>query len=130
MIHLDTSFLIRALLPGSPEDAALREWLRRGLDLGASAVVWTELLCGPLTEKQAELALLVVGEPAPFGREDAALAAALFNAAGRRRGSLVDCMVAAAAIRSDAALATANESDFARLLPHGLRLALGIGVRS
>ena len=129
MIHLDTSFLIRALLSGSPEDAALRGWLRQGLPVGASAVVWTELLCGPLTKRQADLALLVVGEPVPFGREDAVLAASLFDLAGRRRGSLVDCMVAAAAIRADAALATANETDFSRLLPHGLRLA-GLGVRS
>lgn len=124
MIHLDTSFLIRALVSGSPEDSALRGWLRRSVPVGASAVVWAELLCGPLTAKQAEIALLVVGEPVPFGREDAALAASLFNAAGRRRGSLVDCMVAAAAIRAEAALATANEADFTRLRPHGLRLAV------
>ncbi len=128
MIHLDTSFLIRALLPGSPQDARLRDWLRRGLPVGASAVVWAELLCGPLTRVQSELALLVVGEPVPFGRDEAALSASLFNAAGRRRGSLVDCMVAAAAIGADAALATANEADFSRLLPHGLRLA-ETGVR-
>ncbi|HYN40686.1 MAG TPA: PIN domain-containing protein [Thermoanaerobaculia bacterium] len=123
MIHLDTSFLIRALLPGSPEDTALRGWLRRGLPIGASALAWAELLCGPLKRSQADLALLVVGELVPFGREDAALAASLFNAAGRRRGSLVDCMIAAAAIRSRAALATGNEADFARFVPHGLRLA-------
>lgn len=123
MIHLDTSFLIRAFLSGSPEDAALRAWLRRGLPIGASTVAWTELLCGPLTKRQADLAALVIGELIPFGREDAALAASLFNAAGRRRGSLVDCMIAAAAIRNKAALATANRGDFARFVPHGLRLA-------
>ena len=123
MIHLDTSFLIRALLSGSPEDAALRAWLQRGLPIGASAIAWTELLCGPLTKRQADLAALVIGELIPFGREDAALAASLFNAAGRRRGSLVDCMIAAAAIRHRAALATANRADFARFVPHGLRLA-------
>lgn len=129
MIHLDTSFLIRALLPGSPEDAALRGWLRRGLPIGASALAWAELLCGPLTKRQADLALLVVGELVPFGREDAPLSASLFNASGRHRGSLVDCMIAAVAIRGRAALATANEADFTRLIPHGLRLA-GDGVRS
>ena len=123
MIHLDTSFLIRALLPGSPEDAELRAWLRQGLPIGASAVVWAELLCGPLTKRQADLALLVVGEPIPFGRKDASLSATLFDAAGRRGGSLVDCMVAAVAIRGQATLATSNGRDFTRLRPHGLRLA-------
>ncbi len=129
MIHLDTSFLIRALLPGSPEDASLRGWLRRGAPVGANAVVWAELLCGPLTAREAELARLVVGEPVPLRGDDAALAASLYNATGRRRGSLADCMVAAAAIRSEAELATTNEADFARFVPLGLRLVPAEPVR-
>ena len=48
MIHLDTSFLIRALDPGSPEDLELRGWIREGETLGMSTVAWAELLCGPL----------------------------------------------------------------------------------
>jgi predicted nucleic acid-binding protein len=123
LIHLDTSFLIRALLPGSPEDAALRTWLRRGVPIGASTIAWAELLCGPLTKREAHIAALVVGELIPFGGEDAALAASLFNAAGRRRGFLCDCMIAAAAIRGRAELATTNQADFKRFVPHGLRLA-------
>jgi len=47
----------------------------------------------------------------------------LFNRAGRRRGSLLDCMIAAIALRAGAALATANQADFRRLRAAGLRLA-------
>ncbi|KAA0254425.1 MAG: type II toxin-antitoxin system VapC family toxin [Acidobacteria bacterium] len=123
LIHLDTSFLIRALLPGSQEDAALRGWLRRGVPVAASAIAWTELLCGPLSGTQAGLARIVVGKVLPFSDDDASLAAFLFNATGRRRGSLVDCMIAAVAIRARAEIATANASDFDRFAEHGLRLA-------
>lgn len=59
----------------------------------------------------------------PFSDDDASLAASLFNATGRRRGSLVDCMIAAAALRARAEIATANASDFDRFAAHGLRLA-------
>ena len=55
--------------------------------------------------------------------EDAGTTAMLFNRAGRRRGSLLDCMIAAIALRAGAALATANQADFRRLRAAGLRLA-------
>jgi predicted nucleic acid-binding protein len=50
------------------------------------------------------------------------LAAQLFNLGGRRRGSLGDRMIAAVAVRLDAALATRNRADFGRLTPAGRRL--------
>ncbi len=122
MIHLDTSFLIRALVQGSPEDRRLRAWLRRGERLGMSAIAWTELLCGPVEAGHLDLAGRVVSERVPFLEEDALLSARLFNESGRRRGSLMDCMIAASALRAAAALATANVSDFRRFAAYGLAL--------
>ena len=122
MIQLDTSFLIRALTHGSPEDRRLRGWVEAGEPLSMSAVAWAELLCGPLTPDELEFAGEVVGQRHNFTEEQAAIAARLFNESGRRRGSLPDCMIAAAALFYGAALATANEADFLRLENSGLTL--------
>ena len=122
MIHLDTSFLIRGLVPGSVEDRALRRWLKDGERLVMSVIAWTELLCGPLAESHIELASQVVSERVPFVEEDAVFSARLFNESGRRRGSLTDCMIAASALRAGEPLATANASDFRRFTTHGLAI--------
>ncbi len=122
VIHLDTSFLIRGLVRGSAEDRALRRWLRTGESLGMSTIVWAELLCGPIGESHLEMVSRIVSERVPFIEEDAIVGARLFNESGRRRGSLMDCMIAASALRAAAPLATANVSDFRRLAAHGLRL--------
>lgn len=112
MIHLDTSFLIRALVPGSREDARLRAWLSAETALAISAVAWAEFLCGPLAADDLSLAAAVVGEAVPLTADHAVRAAALFNAAGRKRGTFVDCLIASVAIEEDAQLATANPTDF------------------
>lgn len=115
MIHLDTSFLIRALVPGSREDERLRGWIATNESLRISAVAWAEFLCGPVEPRALELAAEFLDEPIPFLAEDAAGAARLFNLSARRRGSLADCMVAAAALRLRASLATSNPRDFRKL---------------
>lgn len=115
MIHLDTSFLIRALVVGSPEDRRLRGWIVGNEGLRVSAVAWAEFLCGPIEPAAVELAGDILDEPIPFLAEDAAGAARLFNLSGRRRGSLTDCMVAAVAVRMRASLATSNPKDFNKL---------------
>jgi predicted nucleic acid-binding protein len=122
MIHLDTSYLIRALVPHSPEDARLRGWIRAQTPLCISAICWTEFLCGPLTERQVALAVQLLGEPVAYTSANAERAAGLFNASGRRRGSLIDCMVAATALGAGASLATANVKDFRRFEAAGLNL--------
>jgi predicted nucleic acid-binding protein len=122
VIHLDTSFLIRALVPRSSPDRKLRKWLSDGTSVGIGAIGWAEFLCGPVEPTQAALAARFLGEPIPFAAEDAELSARLFNLSGWRRGSLADCMVAATALRLDATLATANVTDFAKFDAAGLKV--------
>ena len=85
MIHLDTSFLIRALAPGSPEDRKLRGWMGEGETLGMSAVAWAELLCGPLERSEMEWVAEIVGQRQDFTPEHAALSCGGPPKAGRAR---------------------------------------------
>lgn len=123
MIHLDTSFLIRALNVGTPEDRKLREWISAGETLSMSTVAWAEFLCGPLAQSEIELAAQVVGQQSVFTPDHAAIAAQLFNKSGRRRGSLLDCMIAAPALADGASIATRNVADFRRFEDSGLTVA-------
>ena len=122
-IHLDTSFLIRALVPGADEAATLRRWLEDGRAVALSVLAWGEFLCGPLPEGAEAVARRVARRHVPLGTDEAAEAARLFNATGRRRGSFQDCLVAATAILAGAELATSDRADFRRFLAEGLRLA-------
>jgi predicted nucleic acid-binding protein len=123
MIHLDTSFLIHALRRGSAQEKQMVAWLSGAEQLGVSTLAWAEFLCGPVPAAAAAHALELLGEPVPLDRATAEHAAELFNAGGRRRGSLADCLIAAAAIQAGATLATQNRSDFARFTAAGLVLA-------
>ena len=122
MIHLDTNFLIQALLPGSKADVKLQYWLASAQDIGISTIAWSEFLCGPLTPKDQAFARLLLGVPEPFLESDARDAAWLFNATGRRSRSLADCQIAAVAIRIRAEVATGNRPDFKPFAKYGLVL--------
>lgn len=122
-IHLDTSFLIRSLRQGSPEDLRLRKWLRAGQPPAMSTIAWAEFLCGPLSPEATPLAAEIVTELVAFGENEAEVTSMLFNQSGRRRGSMVDAMIAATALSQDAVLATSNVRDFKRFEALGLRLA-------
>ncbi|MDG2345630.1 MAG: hypothetical protein P8M62_06215 [Opitutae bacterium] len=50
------------------------------------------------------------------------MAAELYNATGRRRGSTGDCLIASVAIDTKAELMTLNISDFKLFVPYGLLL--------
>lgn len=123
MIHLDTSFLIPALVRDTQQDQQVRNWISQGETIVISAVAWTEFLCGPLSPRDLSAALRIVEQHLEFTTERAVIAAGLFNATGRRRRMMVDCMIAATAIAEGAPLATVNSGDFDRFTEHGLLLA-------
>ena len=123
MVHLDTNFLIDALVPGSAPEAQLVKWLASGEPLRVSTVAWGEFLCGPLSPAAEVLARRLFPNAEAFEQTDAEKAASLFNLTGRRSKSYADCCIAAVAIRAQAALATSNRDDFLPMLLHGLLLA-------
>lgn len=122
MIHLDTSFLIHALVPSSRADKRLRKWLRDGDDLAISSIAWAEFLCGPVGTTEVDIVSAMFQEITAYTVPDSALTARLFNLGGRRRGTLVDCMIAAVAIRAGAPLATSNPNDFERFASESLTI--------
>src|SRR5207247_6350922 len=105
---------------GCPGARKVRQWLQGNGTLGMSAIAWAGLLCGPMPVELLGVATRVVSERVPFHEDDARLSAQLFNESGRRRGSFVDCMIAATALRAGAALATANIEAFPRFGAAGL----------
>ena len=125
MIHLDTNHLIGLLVKGSSQAIEVDGWLAAGELLAASAIAWTEFLNGPVTPAEISRANAVLqSRIVPFGQPEAALSAELFNKTGRQRGSRFDCLIAATAIMAQAEVATVNQSDFKRFVPHGLKLAV------
>lgn len=71
MIHLDTSFLIRALVRNSAEDFKLRTWLRARTRVGMSLIAWAQFLCGPVETNDVDLAARIIQDRVPFVDEDA-----------------------------------------------------------
>ena len=122
MIHLDTNFLIASLASATAESQQVAAWISAGETVGLSVIAWAEFLCGPVSPQQAALAVAVFADPVDLTAQDAAKAADLFNATGRRRGSLADCLIAATCLRLGALIATHNKQDFQRFAPMGLQI--------
>ncbi len=122
MIHFDTNYLVLAGRTGTPQAAAYNSWVLAGQQFGVSAMAWAEFMCGPVTSAEVATAVAMAGGPIPLTAADAVEGARLFNRAGRRRGSLADCLVATVALGARAALATDNRADFAPFASVGLRL--------
>jgi predicted nucleic acid-binding protein len=122
VIHLDTNALI-----------ALPRWLKmghqlihrvsRGGKVAVSAIVWYEYQNGPVQLSESRLVEDFIEQRIePIEAVHAELAAKLFNQTGRRRVLRMDALVAAAAIRSDAELLTADSKDFTVFTSAGLKL--------
>ncbi len=122
MICLDTNYLILGLVAGSAESAQLLDWSQSGESLVTSAACWYEFLCGPVSPIQIQTMRSLLDQIIGFGEPQAAVAAQLFNAAGRKRSLRMDGMIAATAQVAGAILATSNKKDFAAFQPQGLRL--------
>ncbi|MDQ2668700.1 MAG: type II toxin-antitoxin system VapC family toxin [Gemmatimonadota bacterium] len=122
-IHLDSNFIAAVGIEGSLEAGMFAQWIISGSTVAVSAMAWAEFLCGPSPEQILTSITSVLGESVPVTTDDASHAARLFNATGRRRGSLADCIIAAVAIRSDAAIATNDLTHFRRFAEFGLRIA-------
>jgi predicted nucleic acid-binding protein len=125
-VHLDTSFLVRALVRGSREDRLLRLWIQQGGVIAISSIGWAEFLCGPVSEGDRPRVRTILGAPIAVGEIEAEHAARLFNVGGRRRGSLPDCLIAATALAAGATLATSNVQDFVPFEEEGLKIASGV----
>jgi predicted nucleic acid-binding protein len=123
MICLDTNYLIRGLVRGSPESLELSVWVKRGEIIVTSTVAWYEFLCGPVSDREIRTMRAFVQQLLPFDESQAVVAATLFNAGGRKRAHRVDMMIAAAAIAADAQLATSNRADFTHFTASGLVFA-------
>lgn len=126
MILLDTNYLIRVLVSGTAEADEVSTWLARGEELCTSSIAWYEFLCGPVDGEGVELVRSVLSDRVlPFTPDQAAESARLYNAVGRSRRLRVDAMIAAAALVTDAYLATDNREDFGHFTEYGLRLVDG-----
>jgi predicted nucleic acid-binding protein len=122
IIALDSNFLVAVLDAQKKQSELLHSWTRAGVRIQISAIAWSEYLCGPLDATAAAFARRLFNSVEAFTEDDAHLASALFNGTGRRSRSHVDCMIAAHAIRRDAALATLNVRDFRPFEKFDLRL--------
>ncbi len=122
MICLDTNYLIRGVVLGTPESAKLIRWYKSGEKLIVPMLVWFELLCGPVTENQVLILRSFITEIVPFGEKQAVESAHLFNAIQRKRQHRIDVMIAGTAIIADAKLATNNRKDFEPFIQFGLKI--------
>lgn len=123
VIELDSNFLVAVLDAGGSQSEMLHSWAQSGARIQISAIAWSEYLCGPLDAAVVPLARKLINTVEAFTERDAELASELFNGTGGRSRSHVDCMIAAHAIRRDAALATLNIRDFRPFEKFALRIA-------
>ena len=122
MICLDTNYLIRALIPGTPDAKRVEAWVASGESIILPTVAWYEFLCGCTDEEEQLAIVLLTGGLHPFGDKEARIAARSFRSVKTPRHLRVDTMIAGTAIAANARLATNNRADFKPFVAHGLQL--------
>jgi len=121
-IHFDTNALI-ALPLWVRADHRVIQRVQQGTPAAASALVWYEFVCGPVSDEHKQLArALLAGRIQPVTELDAELAGQLFNATGRIRRTRTDALIAACAINAGAEFVTLNREDFSPFIEFGLAL--------
>ena len=120
---LDTNALIAILDPEDELFPTLLGEVEKGARCFTSSIAWHEFMRGPASPADMEQVLGVLqGRVLPCTREDAEIAAMLFDRTGRRRSSTPDCLIAATSIRTGGGLITRNLKDFEPFEPFGLSL--------
>ncbi len=123
MIHFGTNLLIAFVDSTHRHSALVEAAAGTGRNLGAAAVAWMEFHSRPVTRIDCKaLDAVLSGGIVSFGSTEAELFGQLFQLPRIKRTQRRDSMIAATAILAGAALATANEVDFAPFVPLGLRL--------
>lgn len=114
MIVLDTSVLIEGLGAGGSMRSDLRRALEGAHRIVLPALVLYEWQRGPRTpeELEAQEALFPSDQAAPFGAEEARVAAGLYRRVGRPRGREIDLAIAATALLWRCPMWTLNARDF------------------
>jgi predicted nucleic acid-binding protein len=114
VIHLDTSVLVDVFSGDRPAARRLRRVIEQGERLTFATLVLYEWRRGPRRreELEAQEALFPAALAVPFGPEEAALAARLFQSVPGARRRVADLAIAACALRHGAALWTAHREGF------------------
>lgn len=123
MLLLDTNALVALSDPAHPLFLRIEQALGQGDTAATNAIAWHEFARGPLLPEDLRRALLILEQRVlALDREDAEVAAMLFNRTGRRQSSTPDCLIAATALRREWKVVTANEEDYRRFIPYGLKI--------
>lgn len=123
MIHFDTNLLIASVDGSHRHHSRAKKAVATGQPIATSSVAWTEFLSKPVPDIRVNALLEIMEHRVlPFSKEEAEMAARLFQLPGVNRAQRLDTMIAATAIVTDSQLATANETDFTPFLTKGLRL--------
>lgn len=112
--HLDTDFLVKALMSSGPERTLLRELSDSPVEIEMSALAWYEFCRGPRLPQQEAVArnYLEAEGVIDFDESSATLAADIFRRLGSPRRRAADVAIAAVAISRDARLLTGNVRDY------------------